>query len=149
MTAYGLSAAGFVKSTQDAINNGTLKIVKFGFDAGVAENRPTGAHKSGVILPEGALVVGGMVIVDTLFKSASNDTGTIAIHVESADDIVAAAAVSGAPYSSTGKKEIVPKINTPESTSILLTKDREITFTVAVAALTAGKLHGFLIYVAP
>ena len=149
MTMYNLTAAGLVRGAQDAINNGTLKITKFEFDAGIVANRTVGAHGTGVVLPDGALVVGGVFVVDTKFTSAETNTGTIAIHVESAADIVAAAAVSGAPYSSTGKKAIVPKINTPESTSILLTEDREITCTVAVAALTAGKLSGFLIYVAP
>lgn len=149
MAIYELSAAGLVKAAQDAINNGTLKIAKFVFDAGVEENRPVGAHGTGVILPDGALVIGGLFIVDTVFTSASSNTGTIAISVQGAGDIVAAAAVSGAPYSTTGKKAIIPKINTPESTSILLTDEHEVTCTVAVAALLAGKLHGVLIYVAP
>ena len=147
--AYTFSSAGLVKAVQDAVNNGTLKIAKFVFDAGVTANRTIGAHGSGIKIPAGALVIGGVFIVDTLFTSETTNTGTIAISVESAADIQAAAAVNGAPYSTTGKKAIIPKINTPESTSILLTAEREITFTVAVAALTAGKLHGFLIYVAP
>ena len=145
MTVYNLSAAGLVKASQDAINNGTLKIAKFVFDAGVAANRTAGAHGTGVILPAGAIVVGGFFSVVTKFTSAETNTGTIAISVEGANDIQTAAAVSGAPYSTTGGKAIVPKINTPESTSITLTKDREITCTVAVAALTAGKLTGVLI----
>ena len=149
MTVYNLSAAGLVKASQDAINNGTLKIAKFVFDAGVAANRTVAAHGTGVILPAGAIVVGGFFSVVTKFTSAESNTGTIAISVEGANDIQTAAAVSGAPYSSTGGKAIVPKINTPESTSITLTEDREITCTVAVAALTAGKLTGVLIYIAP
>lgn len=149
MTVYNLSAAGLVKASQDAINNGTLKIAKFVFDAGVAANRTVGAHGTGVILPTGAIVVGGFFSVVTKFTSAETNTGTIAISVEGANDIQTAAAVSGAPYSTTGGKAIVPKINTPESSSITLTEDREITCTVAVAALTAGKLTGVLIYIAP
>ena len=146
---YNLSAAGLVRAAQDAINNGTLKIAKFEFDAGIAANRTTGAHGTGVTIPDAALVVGGVFIVDTLFTSENANNGTIAIHVNAANDIQTAAAVSGAPYSTTGGKAIVPKINTPESTSITLTEDREITCTVAVAALTAGKLTGVLIYIAP
>lgn len=146
---YNLSAAGLVQAAQDAINNGTLKIAKFEFDAGIAANRTIGAHGTGVTIPNAALVIGGVFIVDTLFTSENANNGTIAIHVNAANDIQTAAAVSGAPYSTTGKKAIVPKINTPESTSILLTAEREITCTVAVSALLTGKLHGFLIYVAP
>ena len=146
---YNLSAAGLVKAAQDAINNGTLKIAKFEFDAGIAANRTIAAHGTGVTIPDAALVIGGVFIVDTLFTSENANNGTIAIHVNAANDIQTAAAVSGAPYSTTGKKAIIPKINTPESTSILLTAEREITCTVAVSALLTGKLHGFLIYVAP
>ncbi len=154
MTVYNLSAAGLVKASQDAINNGTLKIAKFAFDtAGVdssgASNKTVAAHGTGVILPAGAIVVGGFFSVITKFTSAETNTGTIAISVEGANDIQTAAPVSGAPYSSTGGKAIVPKINSPESTSITLTVDREITCTVATAALTAGKLTGVLIYIAP
>ena len=145
--AYTFSSAGLVKAVQDSVNNGTLKIAKFVFDAGVTANRTIGAHGTGIKIPGGSLVLGGMITVDTAFKSGTTDAATIAIHVESAGDIKAAAtAASG--YT-TGKKAIVPKINTPESTSILLTEEREITCTVAEEALTAGKLHGFLIYVAP
>ena len=61
-------------------------------------------------------------------------------------DIVAAAAVSGAPWSTSGRKAIVPKADTPESTSIK-TDDDEITVTVGTAALTGGKLTGYLYYV--
>lgn len=146
---YNLSAAGLVQAAQDALNNGTLKIAKFEFDAGIAANRTIGAHGTGVTIPDAALVIGGVFIVDTLFTSENANNGTIAIHVNAANDIQTAAAVSGAPYSTTGKKAIVPKINTPESTSILLTAEREITCTVATSALLTGKLHGFLIYVAP
>ena len=149
MTVYNLSAAGLVQAAQDAINNGTLKIAKFEFDAGIEANRTVAAHGTGVILPTGAIVVGGFFSVNTKFTSASTNTGTIAISVEGANDIQTAAAVSGAPYSTTGGKAIVPKINTPESTSIVLTEDREITCTVATAALLTGKLTGVLIYIAP
>jgi hypothetical protein len=131
---------------------GMLRCARFLFDtaakdsAGVA-NTTVAAHGTGVTLPANAVVIGGFVNVNTLFTSASSNTGTIAISVEGANDIVSAAAVSGAPYSSIGRKAIVPKSNTPESTSVLATAAREITCTVAVAALTAGKLTGYLVYV--
>lgn len=130
-------AAGFV---------GGLLVARFEFDAGVVANRTVAAHGLGVILPIHSIVVGGFVDVNTLFTSASTNTGTIAISVNAADDIIAAAAVSGAPYSSIGRKAIVPKANTPESTSIKTTAAREITATVAVAALLTGKLTGYLYF---
>src|SRR4030042_4159095 len=119
-----------------------LRVAKFTFDAGIVANRTIAAHGTGVILSPHAIVVGGFFDVNTLFTSAGGNAGTIAISVEGANDIQTAAAVSGAPYSSIGRKAIVPKANTPESTSIKTTASREITCTVAVQALLTGKLTG-------
>lgn len=126
---------------------GVERVARFEFDAGVVGNRTIAAHGTGVILPANSVVVGGFVNVNTAFTSASTNTGTIAISVEAANDILSAAAVSGAPYSTIGRKAIVPKASTPESTSVLVTVAREITCTVAVAALLTGKLTGYLYYV--
>ncbi len=126
----------------------SLGVARFTFDAGVAANRTIAPHGTGVTLPANAVIVGGFIDVNTAFTSAGGDTGTIAISVEGVDDIVAAAAVSGAPYSSIGRKTIVPKANTPEATSVKASTAKEITCTVAVAALLTGKLTGFLYYVA-
>lgn len=126
---------------------GVLRVARFLFDAALAANQSIGPHGTGVTLPQHAIVVGGFLDVNTLFTSASGNTGTIAIHVEGAGDIQAATAVSGAPYSTIGRKAITPKANTPESTSVKASAAREITCTVAVAALTAGKLTGYLYYV--
>jgi hypothetical protein len=126
---------------------GFLRVARFTFDAGVAANQGIGAHGTGVTLPAHATVVGGFFDVNTLFTSAGGNAGTIAISVEGANDIQAAAACSGAPYSSIGRKAIVPKANTPESTAVKTTAAREITCTVAGQILSAGKLTGFLFYV--
>lgn len=126
---------------------GSLLVARFEFDAGVVANRTVAAHGTGVIIPIHAIIVGGFFDVNTLFTSADTNTGTIAIHVQAANDVQAAAAVSGAPYSSIGRKAIVPKANTPESTSLKASAAREITCTVAVAALLTGKLTGYLYFV--
>lgn len=132
----------------DSVNGlGNLRVARFTFDAGVVANRPIGAHGTGVTIPIHAIVVGGFVDVNTKFDSDATDAGTIAISVEAANDIISAAAVSGAPYSTIGRKAIVPKANTPESTSVKTTAAREITCTVAVEALLSGKLTGYLYYV--
>ena len=125
-----------------------MGVARFTFDPSLtAGSRTIDAHGTGVTLPINAVVIGGFVEVNTVFHSEGADAGTIAISTEGADDIIAAAAVSGAPYSSIGLKAIVPKSNTPESTGIKCTAAREITCTVAGQALTAGKLTGFLHYV--
>ena len=130
---------------------GNLRVARFTFawdgeDSAGADNSAAGAHGVGVTIPDAAIVVGGFFETNVVFDSAAH-TATIAIHVNAANDIQTAAAVSGAPWSTTGRKAITPKANTPESTSIKLTAAREITCTVAVQALTAGKLIGYLYYV--
>ena len=129
---------------------GNLRVARFTFDtaandsAGVA-NTTVAAHGVGVTLPIHAIIVGGFFDVNTAFTSSAS--GQVAIHVQSANDIQTAAAVSGAPFSTVGRKAITPKANTPESTSVKCTAAREITCTVSVGALTAGKLTGYLYYV--
>lgn len=130
---------------------GALRVARFSFDtAGVdsaaVSNKTAAAHGTGVTIPIYGIVVGGFVDVNTAFTS-ENSTSTIAIKVEGANDIISAAAVSGAPYSTIGRKAIVPKANTPESTSVKASAAREITCTVAVEALLTGKLTGYLYYV--
>lgn len=131
----------------DAVGLGVLRVAQFTFDAGVVANRTIAAHGTGVILPAHAIVVGGFIDVNTAFTSADGNAGTIAISVQAANDIQTAAAVSGAPYSTIGRKAIIPKANTPESTSVKASTAKAITCTVAGQALTAGKLTGYLYYV--
>lgn len=127
---------------------GHLLVARFEFDtaksdpAGAA-NTAVGAHSVGITIPAHSLIVGGFVDVNTVFTSGDS-TATIALSVEGANDIIAAAAVSGAPWSTIGRKAIIPKTNTPESTSVKTTTARAITATVAVQVLTAGKLTGYL-----
>jgi len=130
---------------------GNLRVARFlydgaGLDSAGVSNLTVAAHPTGVTLPANAIVVGGFFDVNTLFTSAAG-TATIAISVEGANDIQTAAAVSGAPYSTIGRKAIVPKANTPESTAVKTTVARLITCTVAVQALLTGKLTGYLYYV--
>lgn len=157
MTQKAVGIAGWLKDVNDNfadikpigtdIGLGVLRVARFEFDAGVEANRAIGAHGTGVTLPIHAIVVGGFVDVNTKFDSDATDAGTIAISVQAANDIISAAAVSGAPYSTVGRKAIVPKANTPESTSVKCTAAREITCTVAVEPLLSGKLTGYLYYV--
>jgi hypothetical protein len=127
-----------------------LKVVEFTFDT--AKNDSTGvsnktvaAHKTGVVLPAHAIIVGGFVDTNTIFTSG-NTAATIAIKVEAANDIINAAQINGSPGSALGRKAIIPKASTPESTSVKTTDEREITVTVGTEALTAGKLTGYLYY---
>ena len=133
--------------TSGAVGLGALRVARFEFDCAVVGNRTIDPHGTGVIIPIHGIVVGGFIDVNTLFTSDVTNTGTIAISVQAANDVISAAAVSGAPYSSIGRKAIIPKANTPESSSLKASAAREITCTVAVAALLTGKLTGYLYYV--
>lgn len=159
-----LTGAGWLKDMNDNFDTleplisgdlaagglGVLRVARFLFDtAGVdsagANNTAVGAHGTGVTLPAHAIIVGGFFDVNTAFTSSAS--GQIAISVQGANDIQTATAVSGAPFSTVGRKAIVPKANTPESTSVKTSAAKEITCTVSVGALTAGKLTGYLYYV--
>jgi hypothetical protein len=104
------------------------------------------AHKpGGVLIPDNSIICGGFVDVVTTFTSAT-DAATIALSVQSANDIVSAVAISAATDWDVGRRAIVPKANTPETTSIKLTANRIVTVTVAVEVVTAGKFELFLYF---
>jgi len=116
------------------------------FDADGTDNplQATGAHALEVKLPAYAIIVGGVLDV---VKAFTGETGaTVGVSVASAGDIVDGTDVSGAPWSTTGLKAIIPKANTPEVTGIKLTEDKAVTVTVASAALTAGRAVLYLDY---
>jgi hypothetical protein len=107
-----------------------------------------GAIGLGITLPDKAVVVGGFVDVITTCQTEGADAGTMALSVESANDIVAAIAVSeGTNPWDAGLHAIVPKSNTPETTGVKLTAAREITATIGGQAFTAGKFVVFLHFV--
>lgn len=81
-------------------------------------------------LPIGAYVVGGFVDVMTSCASAS---GTMALHVQSANDIVNA--VGQASWSA-AQRDIIPDMT--GSTAIKLTAARQPTLTIGTAVFTAG-----------
>lgn len=94
-------------------------------------------------IPANAVVLGGFVEVDT--ACTSGGAGTLAITLEGAGDIVAAAAVSGAPWSTTGRKSVIPAFT--GATTVKTTAARKIVATIAAAALTAGIVDVVLFYV--
>jgi hypothetical protein len=97
---------------------------------------------TGDAIPQGAIILGGVLEVTTAVTSGG--AATVAIKVEGAADTVAAAAVSGAPWSSTGRKSVIPAGT--GATSLKTTAERNIVATVATAALTAGVFNVYLTY---
>lgn len=95
-------------------------------------------------IPAGSVITGGYVdVTDT--PDSADSTATIAIHVEAANDIINAAAVSGAPWSTTGRKDIIP--DSTGSTAVKTTAARTPTATIAVQAATEGVFTVVLYYV--
>jgi hypothetical protein len=93
-------------------------------------------------LPSGAIVLDAFLHVDTALTSGG--AATVAVKVESAADINAADAISGAPWSTTGAKRTD---FTATTAPIKTTAARSIVATVATAALTAGKFSVVVEYV--
>lgn len=131
LLADGLIRMGMARATYDfAEHGGAISAISLG-----------------VSLPDNAIVIGGFVDNITTLTSAT-DAATMALKVEGANDIVSAIAISdGSNPWDAGKKAIVPKSNTPESTGVKTTAARAITATIAVEAVTAGKFVVFLHYV--
>lgn len=128
--------------------------------SGVA-NTTVAAHGTGVYIPTKAIITRFWWDVITTFTTASADAGTIAVHVQSANDLVAAIAVSaagdvwdagmhaGKPGSFALDGNALTQINMGAAlaaTFIKMTAEREITVTVGGQALTAGKAIFFVEY---
>lgn len=93
-------------------------------------------------IPSGAIILGGWLEVTTALTSGG--AATVSVEVEAAGDVIAAAAVGGAPWSTTGRKNTVPAFT--GASSVATTAARTVTATVAVAALTAGAFRVYLVY---
>lgn len=93
-------------------------------------------------IPANAVVLGGFVEVDT---AVTGSGASVAIKVEGAADTVAAAAISGAPWSTTGRKSVIPVFT--GATTLKTTAARKIVATISAADLTAGAFDVVLFYV--
>jgi hypothetical protein len=110
-----------------------------------AGERTVGAHDISVDLPAKAIITRLSYEVLTTFTSAT-DAGTIALSVEAADDLKAAVAISnGANPWDAGIKAGIPVATA--ATYVKTTVARKIVATVAVEALTAGKMYVYADYV--
>lgn len=128
------------------VGSGFMRVAKAQYDFAV-NGGAISAISLGVSIPAKAVICGGFVEVLTTLTSAT-DAATVALSVEGANDIVSAIAISngGNPWDE-GKHAIVPKANTPESTAVKTTVARNVTATIAVEAVTAGKFNVWLYYV--
>jgi hypothetical protein len=104
---------------------------------------PLAAAALALALPAEAVVIGGFV--DVITPPTSGGAATVSVNLEAAGDIVAAAAISGAPWSTVGRKSIIPAGT--GATTVKTTVARTPAITVAVAALTAGVFDVYLRYI--
>jgi hypothetical protein len=133
-----------------------------GTDSSGVANTTIAAHGLGVSLPTKAIIINAWVDVVTTFTSAT-DAATIALMANGAGDLRAAIAISdGSNVCDAGLHGLLPgsyaEATVAGDTAVLdaarragsfikLTALRELTATVAVEVLTAGKLNIFVEYV--
>lgn len=120
-----------------------IKAVRGRYDFAVDGGAVGDIDLSGSI-PANSVVLGGFVEVDV--APTSGGSATVALKVEGAGDIVAAASIGGAPWSTTGRKSVIPVFT--GATTVKTTAARKVVATVATAALTAGQFDVVLFYVA-
>jgi hypothetical protein len=113
---------GYVKATYDFAEHGGV----------------VGAIPLDLTLPAGAIIYNGFANVVT--DPTSGGSATVAISIQGANDLLTATAIA----SVTGALDLVPDGTAAET--IVLTTDKTLTVTVAVAALTAGKIDVYLQY---
>lgn len=118
-----------------------VRVVKAQYDFAV-HGGAVSTISLGVQLPANAIVLDGMMDVIT---SPAGVGASVAVQVEAANDIIAAAAITGAPWSTTGRKDIVPAGTA--ATSKKTTVARNVSVVISGADLTAGKFNVFLRYV--
>jgi hypothetical protein len=92
-------------------------------------------------IPDNSIIIGGWLEMETALVGSG---ASVALHTQAADDLVAAAAISGAPWSSTGRKDILPDMT--GSATLKTTAARNITATITAAVLTAGKFNVVIFY---
>lgn len=134
-------------------------------DSAGVSNKTAAAHGLSVYLPDNAIVIRSWYDVITTFVTA-DDSGTIALKVEGANDLVSAISIvdgtnvwdAGMHGTLTAGTTTLTEAAPPTRTAVVnaadlaaglikLTAERELTATVAVQALTAGKLVLYVEYV--
>lgn len=119
---------------------GTLKSVKVEFDAST-DAKTVGTHGMGITIPDNAIVL--YVVQDVLTDLASaGSTGTFRLNLPTDGNLAAAITADG---SNAGVTDGTPAWTA--ATAVKTTAAREVSYTIATEALTAGKLQALIVYV--
>ena len=126
---------------------GLKRIARVEFDPSLnSGERTIGAHTLGVTIPANAIIIRSWYDVCTTFADGVADLATIALHCETADNIVAAITIAdGSNVWDQGLHEAISTGTT--ATAKKLTTGGLLTATVGAVNLTAGKLVLFVEYV--
>ena len=117
-------------------------VAKFSYDFSKQGGAQGDITLAGEPLPRAAIVWDG--VVDVITALAGVGASAAVSTSQSADDLIASAAISGAPWSTTGSKALVPVGDA--ANSIKMTAARAPKLTIADADLTAGKFNLFIEY---
>jgi hypothetical protein len=93
-------------------------------------------------IPSGSYILSGVLDILTAFTTGA--AAVAGLQVEAANDIVASTIVSGAPYSTTGLKSIIPVAT--GATAVKTTAARGPAIVIGTGAITAGKCRLVLVY---
>lgn len=144
-----LTGAGWLKDADDNFASLAsltgLHITPFVFDTAAndnaeepASNKTVAAHPLDVTIPDNAIVILGFV--DVIEAVTSDDSATVAIHLVNANDLLTA----------TAKASLATKAQLPMAAVIAqpikLEAEKAVTVTVGTAALTAGKINGYIVW---
>ena len=139
----------------DAASGIKVAAITFAFDA-LTDGAPA---LFGTAIPSGSQIVSGAMYVTAAFTGDGNGSSTIKVGIEDQDDdLMIAAAISGAPWSSsatmvtfTGAVGTALDINTPATGWVPTTADRQLAVTLTInatdTALTAGSATVYLLYI--
>ena len=157
-TLKSLTGSGWLKDSDDnftAINaelayTSGYHITPFVFDMAANDatsptpvsNKTVAAHPLAVTIPDNAIVIGGHVDVITAVTSATQNA-TVAIHLANANDVFTSTEGAEANLTLAAQLPMAALAAAP----IKLAADKAVTVTVGTAALTAGKLNGYIIWI--
>lgn len=117
-------------------------VAKFSYDFDIQGGAQGDITLAGEPLPKNAIVWDG--VVDVITALVGSGASAAVSTSQSANDLITSAAISGAPWSTTGSKALVPVGDAAHS--IKMTADRAPKLVIASADLTAGKFNLFIEY---
>jgi hypothetical protein len=118
-------------------------VAKFSYDFAARGGAVGDIVLAGEPLPKNAIVWDGVVNVITPLTGGASATAAVST-AQSANDLITAADITGAPWSTTGLKALTPVGSA--ATGIKMTAERAPKLVIGTAVLTAGKFNLFIEY---